>query len=61
MRLMRERPDVPTILVTGQPNRVGSLMEDDLDFLAGRISILYKPIHPVKLLAAVDKHLPCTA
>jgi CheY-like chemotaxis protein len=57
-RLMRDRPEVPTILVTGQSDCVESLMEDDADFLAGRISILYKPIHPVKLLAAVDKHLP---
>lgn len=56
-RLLNRRPHVPTILVTGQPDRVEGLMEDDADFLSGRISILYKPIHPVKLLAEVDKHL----
>ena len=55
--LLRHSPQVATILVTGQPDRVEGLMEDDADFLSGRISILYKPIHPVKLLAEVDKHL----
>jgi CheY-like chemotaxis protein len=56
-RLMRTRPNIPTILVTGQPDRVEGLMEDDADYQSGRISILYKPVHPVKLLAEVDKHL----
>ena len=56
-RLMSLRPHVATILVTGQPDRVVGLVEDDPDFQSGRISILYKPIHPVKLLAEVDKHL----
>jgi len=56
-RLLRDRPNVATILVTGQPDRVEGLVEDDPDFQSGRISILYKPIHPVKLLAEVDKHL----
>jgi DNA-binding response OmpR family regulator len=55
--LLRHRPRVATILVTGQPDRVESLMEDDVDYLNGRISILLKPVHPVKLLAEVDKHL----
>ena len=55
--LLRHRPSVFTILVTGQPDRVEGLMEDDADYLSGRISILYKPVHPVKLLAEVDKHL----
>ena len=55
--LLRQSPSVATILVTGQPDRVEGLMEDDADFLSGRISILYKPVHPVKLLAEVDKHL----
>ncbi len=55
--LLRSRPHIATILVTGQPDRVEGLMEDDADFQSGRISILYKPIHPVKLLAEVDKHL----
>ncbi len=56
-RLLDERPHVATILVTGQPDRVEGLVEDDPEFQSGRISILYKPIHPVKLLAEVDKHL----
>jgi CheY-like chemotaxis protein len=56
-RLMDHRPHVATILVTGQPDRVEGLVEDDPDFQSGRISILYKPVHPVKLLAEVDKHL----
>ncbi len=55
--LLRHSPSVATILVTGQPDRVEGLMEDDADYLSGRISILYKPVHPVKLLAEVDKHL----
>ena len=55
--LLRQSPRVATILVTGQPDRVEGLMEDDADYLSGRISILYKPVHPVKLLAEVDKHL----
>ena len=55
--LLKHRPHVATILVTGQPDRVEGLVEDDPDFQSGRISILYKPIHPVKLLAEVDKHL----
>ena len=56
-QLAENHPDIPTILVTGQPDRVEGLMEDDPDFLSGRISILYKPIHPVKLLAEVEKYL----
>lgn len=55
--LLSQSPSVTTILVTGQPDRVEGLMEDDADYLSGRISILYKPVHPVKLLAEVDKHL----
>jgi DNA-binding response OmpR family regulator len=55
--LLSQSPSVATILVTGQPDRVEGLMEDDADYLSGRISILYKPVHPVKLLAEVDKHL----
>ena len=58
--LLRQSPSVATILVTGQPDRVEGLMEDDADFLSGRISILYKPVHPVKLLAEVDKRLTFT-
>ena len=56
-QLLLNRPHIATILVTGQPDRLEGLVEDDPEFQSGRISILYKPIHPVKLLAEVDKHL----
>ena len=49
---------IPTILVTGQPEMVAGLVEDDLEFQMGRISLLQKPVHPVKLLAEVEKRLP---
>ena len=55
--LREHRPGVATILGTGEPDRFESLMEDDADYQSGRISILFKPVHPVKLLAEVDKHL----
>lgn len=48
---------LPIILVTGQPEIVDSLVEDDLDFQSGRISLLQKPVHPVKLLAEVEKRI----
>jgi FixJ family two-component response regulator len=50
-------PTVATILVTGQPGRIEELVKDDPDFQLGKISILYKPIHLVKLLAEVDKRM----
>jgi len=50
-------PGVATILVTGQPDMVEDLMDDDPDFQAGRVAMLYKPVHPVMLLAEVDKRL----
>jgi CheY-like chemotaxis protein len=56
-RLQDTAPGVTTILVTGQPDRVDDLLEDDPDFLSGRVAILYKPVHPVTLLAEVDKRL----
>ena len=43
--------------MTGQPDRLEDLMEEDSEFQAGRIAVLYKPVHPVKLLAEVDKRL----
>jgi len=60
-RLMEMAPIVETILVTGQPDRLEDLMEDDSEFQSGRVSVLYKPVHPVKLLAEVDKRLTATA
>jgi CheY-like chemotaxis protein len=59
-RLADEAPQVETILVTGQPDRVEELVEDDPDFQSGRVSILYKPVHPVMLLAEIDKRLSRT-
>jgi len=59
-RLADEAPQVETILVTGQPDRVEGLVEDDPDFQTGRVSILYKPVHPVMLLAEIDKRLSRT-
>jgi CheY-like chemotaxis protein len=56
-RLLDVAPDVATILVTGQPDKLEDLMEDDDEFQAGLVSVLYKPVHPVKLLAEVDKKL----
>ena len=49
---------IPTILVTGQPELVAGLVQDDPDFQTGQISLLQKPVHPVKLLAEVEKRLP---
>ncbi len=56
-RLSDTTPSIATILVTGQPARVEELVEDDPEFQSGKISILYKPVHPVKLLAEVDKRM----
>jgi CheY-like chemotaxis protein len=56
-RLQDVAPEVVTILVTGQPDRLEDLMEDDAEFLSGRVNILYKPVHPVKLLNEVDRVL----
>ncbi len=50
-------PGVATILVTGQPDKVEDLVDDDIDFQTGRVAMLYKPVHPVMLLAEVDKRL----
>ena len=59
-RLADAAPQVETILVTGQPDRVEGLVEDDPDFQTGRVSIMYKPVHPVMLLAEIDKRLSRT-
>ena len=56
-RLHEMTPEVATILVTGQPDRPEDLMEDDSEFQAGHVGVPYKPVHPVKLLAEVDKRL----
>ena len=56
-RLHAIEAGLATILVTGQPDRLEDLVEDDSEFQAGNVSVLYKPVHPVKLLAEVDKRL----
>ena len=56
-RALHVSPGLPTILVTGQPDRLETLVEDDMDFQSGRVSVLFKPVHPVKLLAEVEKRL----
>lgn len=48
---------LPVIFVTGQPEIVGSLVKDDYEFQGDRISLLQKPVHPVKLLAEVEKRI----
>lgn len=55
--LADREPSIPIILVTGQPEIVESLVEDDLEFQYGTVSLLQKPVHPVKLLAEVEKRL----
>jgi CheY-like chemotaxis protein len=56
-RLQATAPMVETILVTGQPDRVEGLVEDDPEFQSGRVAILHKPVHPVRLLDEVSKKL----
>ncbi len=55
--LQGSAPGIATILVTGQPDKVEDLVDDDPDFQSGRVAMLYKPVHPVMLLAEVDKRL----
>jgi len=50
--LQDKAPGIATILVTGQPDKVEDLVDDDPDFQTGRVAMLYKPVHPVMLLAA---------
>ncbi len=55
--LSEKKVSLPIILVTGQPEIVDGLVEDDPDFQLGLISLLQKPIHPVKLLDEVEKRI----
>jgi len=55
--LNEQDSQLPVILVTGQPEIVGGLVEDDPDYLSGRMSLFQKPIHPVKLLDEVEKRM----
>jgi hypothetical protein len=48
-------PGVSIIFVTGQPDKFEQLVEDDDDYSGGRMNVLFKPVHPVKLLAEIEK------
>lgn len=48
-------PQTQVMFVTGQPDKFEQLLEDDPEFIAGKLSALYKPVHPVKLLAEVER------
>jgi two-component system cell cycle sensor histidine kinase/response regulator CckA len=60
-RLVERAPEMQTILVTGQPEKLQELVEDDPEFEYGGVSVLYKPVHPVKLLAAIEKGVSLAA
>ena len=53
--LMIEVPEAKIIFVTGQPDRFEQLVEDDPDYIDGSMNILFKPVHPVKLLSEVER------
>lgn len=55
--LLDTAPAIHVILVTGQPENLEILVEEDVDFQAGKIPVLHKPVHPVKLLAEIEKGL----
>lgn len=55
--LIDRTPTMHVILVTGQPEKLEVLVEDDVDFQSGKVPVLHKPVHPVKLLAEIDKGL----
>jgi CheY-like chemotaxis protein len=48
-------PETKVIFVTGQPDRFQQLVDDDPDYLDGAMTVLFKPVHPVKLLAEVER------
>jgi CheY-like chemotaxis protein len=53
--LRRAAPEAKVLFVTGQPDKFEQLVEDDPDYLDGRMNVLFKPVHPVKLLAEVER------
>ena len=55
--LTRKGNDLKVILVTGQPETVRNLLEDDQQFADGSVDVLYKPVHPITLLEAIKKRL----
>lgn len=50
-------PDAKVLFVTGQPDKFEQLVEDDNDYMGGKFAVLHKPVHPVKLLAEVERHV----
>jgi two-component system, OmpR family, response regulator len=48
-------PLTKVIFVTGQPDKFEQLVDDDPEYLDGTMNILFKPVHPVKLLAEVER------
>ncbi|MCB2107368.1 MAG: response regulator [Rhodobacteraceae bacterium] len=55
--LSQRVPGIKTILVTGQPEKLEELVEDDPEFRYGGVDVLYKPVHPVKLLDVIQRRL----
>ena len=53
--LMSLAPEAKVIFVTGQPDKFEQLVEDEADYIDGTMNILFKPVHPVKLLAEVER------
>ena len=53
--LLTVAPDVKIIFVTGQPEKFEQLVEDDPDYIDGTMNVLFKPVHPVKMLAEVER------
>jgi CheY-like chemotaxis protein len=53
--LLRVAPQTMVLFVTGQPDKFEQLVEDDSEFIGGKFTVLYKPVHPVKLLAEVER------
>jgi CheY-like chemotaxis protein len=53
--LLTVAPEAKVIFVTGQPDKFEQLVEDDPEYLEGKMNVLFKPVHPVKLLAEVER------
>jgi|GEM_PF-741200 len=48
-------PEAKVLFVTGQPDKFEQLVEDDPAYIDGTMNVLFKPVHPVKLLAEVER------
>jgi CheY-like chemotaxis protein len=53
--LLQIQPRAKVLFVTGQPDKFEQLVEDDSEYLGGKFTVLFKPVHPVKLLAEVER------